>query len=45
MSDAQLYGIKLWFVNRSLADMVLPQNICVECGYVELPPIDFEELL
>jgi hypothetical protein len=45
MSDAQLYGIKLWFVNRSLADLVLPQNVCVECGYVELPPIDLDELL
>jgi len=45
MSDAQLYGLKLWFVNRSLADLVLPQNVCVECGYVELPPIDLDELL
>jgi hypothetical protein len=45
MSEPQLYGLKLWFVNRSLQDLVLPANVCVECGHVELPPIDLDELL
>jgi hypothetical protein len=45
MSRDQLYGLKLWFVNRTLQDLVLPDKVCVECGYCELPPIDLEELL
>ena len=45
MSRDQLYGLKLWFVNRTLQDLVLPASYCVQCDQYELPPIDLDELL